>query len=272
MSKVGLIQMTSSADPQHNLNYIELQMGRLAQQGVDWVIVPENALVFGYREDYHRHAEPLNQGKWQTALAQLASRYQMWLLVGSFPIAQDDTVTTTSLLYSAQGQLVAHYSKLHMFDVNVEDGHRHYRESDTFHPGNALECVETPFGCVGLTICYDLRFPALFGQLRHFGADIIVVPAAFTTVTGEAHWQSLVRARAIETQCWILAVGQVGLHPCGRETWGHSMVVDPWGKVVASLTDQADNLVVDLDMSLLDKIRTNMPITQHSRFECHLKK
>ncbi|MBD1576176.1 carbon-nitrogen hydrolase family protein [Vibrio sp. S11_S32] len=270
MAKVGLIQMTSGPDPEVNLNSIEAELNILQQQQVAWAIVPENALVFGCKSDYRKFAERLNNGPIQAQLAQLAKQYQMWLVVGSFPIQDGDEIKTTCLVFSACGSLHADYDKLHLFDVDVADAHHNYRESDTFLAGNRVVVAQTPFANIGLSICYDVRFPSLFNALRQQGAQVIVVPAAFTKPTGQAHWQVLLRARAIETQCWIVAVGQTGIHPCGRETWGHSMVVDPWGNIVASLSETAGHLIVNIDTKLNEDIRTRMPVMQHQRFDCQL--
>ncbi|WP_105900786.1 carbon-nitrogen hydrolase family protein [Vibrio gangliei] len=274
MSKVGLIQMTSGPDPEVNLLFIEQQLQQMQSQPqhkADWVVLPENAIVFGSKQDYHQHAEPLGSGPLQTRLAQLAQQFQLYLLVGSFPVRCEQGVKTTSLLLSPQGELIADYDKLHMFDVDVDDGHKRYRESDTFVAGNRVVVANTDLANIGISICYDLRFPALFQQLRSQGADVITVPAAFTYVTGEAHWESLLRARAIETQCWVVAVGQVGTHPCGRQTWGHSMVIDPWGRVVGSLSETAGFITVTIDPKINQTIRAQMPIAQHARFDSILK-
>ncbi len=274
MSKVGLIQMTSGPDPEVNLLFIEQQLQQMQSQPqhkADWAVLPENAIVFGSKQDYHQHAEPLGSGPLQTRLAQLAQQFQLYLLVGSFPVRCEQGVKTTSLLYSPQGELIADYDKLHMFDVDVDDGHKCYRESDTFVAGNRVVVVNTDLANIGLSICYDLRFPALFQQLRSQGADVITVPAAFTYVTGEAHWESLLRARAIETQCWVVAVGQVGTHPCGRQTWGHSMVIDPWGRVVGSLSETVGFITVTIDPKINQTIRAQMPIAKHARFDSILK-
>lgn len=270
MSKVALIQMTSGPDPQDNLVFVEQQLQAMQGQQVDWVVLPENAIILGERQDYHQHAEPLNQGPLQSMLAKLAADYQVWLVVGSFPIRVDDKVKTSCLVFSAEGKLQADYDKLHMFDVDVADGHQQYRESDTFLAGERVVVTQTPFATIGLSICYDVRFPALFQQLRSQGADVIVVPAAFTYVTGQAHWEPLLRSRAIETQCWIVAVGQTGTHPCGRQTWGHSMVIDPWGNVVESLPETAGYITVTIDTKINQDIRDRMPVMQHARFVSQL--
>ncbi|MCG3730110.1 carbon-nitrogen hydrolase family protein [Vibrio cincinnatiensis] len=266
MARIGLIQMTSGASVCDNIQILEQQLVSLAKQKVAWVVTPENALLFGQHLDYHHHAEPLAQGPIQQQLSALACRYQVWLLVGSFPIRREDGITSTSILFNPQGKVIADYDKLHLFDVDVADGHRCYRESATFAPGNRVVVVDTPLGMLGLSICYDLRFPQLYSELRQQGAQVLFVPAAFTSITGKAHWQVLLQARAIETQCWVVAVGQTALHPCGRETWGHSMVVSPWGEVVASLGQEAGCLVVDIDVEQTEPIRRAMPVMEHTRF------
>ncbi|KQB01494.1 amidohydrolase [Vibrio metoecus] len=266
MQRVGLIQMTSGSELGVNLAYLQEQVALLAQQGAQWIVTPENALLLGNREQYHQQAEPLDNGPVQHALSNLAKQHGVWLLIGSMPIRHASGVTTSSLLWNAQGERVAVYDKLHMFDVDVADGHQRYRESETFTPGQQVVVAETPFGQLGLSICYDVRFPHLYAELRRQGAQILLVPAAFTAVTGQAHWEVLLRARAIETQCWVIAVGQTGHHPCGRETWGHSMVISPWGEVIANLGPTVQSKVVEFDLTTLDSVRRAMPIERHTRF------
>ncbi|ENM5926480.1 carbon-nitrogen hydrolase family protein [Vibrio mimicus] len=266
MQRVGLIQMTSVSEVSANLAYLQEQVALLAQQGAQWIVTPENALLLGNREQYHQQAEPLDNGPVQYALSNLAKQHGVWLLIGSMPIRHANGVNTSSLLWNAQGERVAVYDKLHMFDVDVADGHQRYRESETFTPGQQVVVAETSFGQLGLSICYDVRFPHLYAELRRQGAQILLVPAAFTAVTGQAHWEVLLRARAIETQCWVIAVGQTGRHPCGRETWGHSMVISPWGEVIANLGPTVQSKVVEFDLTTLDSVRRAMPIEQHTRF------
>lgn len=271
MERVGIIQMTSGPQVADNLAFIAKHANRLATQGARWIVTPENAVVFGNRNDYHQHAEPMGNGPIQRELAQIARENGVWLLVGSMPIARAHGVTTTSILFNPQGEPAAHYDKLHMFDVDVADSHQRYRESETFTPGDAQTVVPTPMGSLGLSICYDVRFPHLYSQLRRLGAQILVVPAAFTAVTGRAHWEVLLRARAIETQCWVVAVGQGGHHVCGRETWGHSMVISPWGDIVASLEQPAATLIADIDLHQVEQVRLTMPIMAHTRFDNQFK-
>ncbi|MGG5573978.1 carbon-nitrogen hydrolase family protein [Vibrio diazotrophicus] len=270
MERIGLIQMTSSSDVNENLTYIEQQTRLLAKQGAKWVVTPENAVVFGNKEDYHNSAEELGDGPVQARISRLAVEQQVWVLIGSMPIrrtsAETQGVTTTSVLFNPQGHIVAHYDKLHMFDVDVADGHKRYRESETFTPGNDIVVAETPLAKLGLSICYDVRFPNLYAELRRLGAQILLVPAAFTAVTGKAHWEVLLRARAIENQCWVIAVGQGGHHACGRETWGHSMVISPWGEIIASLEQDAASLIVDIELEQIESVRAAMPISAHTRF------
>lgn len=272
MNSVGAVQMTSGPDPRENLIALGAQLEQLAKQGARLVVTPENSIVFGSKQDYHQHAEPIGQGVFQQTLFDLARQYNIWLVVGSFPIKVETGVTTTTLVINECGELVAHYDKLHMFDVDVDDQHSRYRESETFVAGDQLTVVDTPIGKLGLTICYDLRFPALFNQLRDKGAEIITVPAAFTATTGKAHWEPLIRARAIENQCWIIACGQTGVHPCGRETWGHSMIVDPWGKICTQLTAEVGGIVDNIDHQLTQTVRAKMPMGKQARFQQQLNK
>jgi predicted amidohydrolase len=177
-----------------------------------------------------------------------------------------DLITTSSLLFDDKGELKARYDKIHMFDVDINDIHGRYRESDIYQPGEQLTVVDTPIGRLGMAVCYDLRFPGLFQALRSQGAEIISVPAAFTKMTGEAHWEILLRARAIENQCVILAAAQVGRHGATRRTWGHTMAVDAWGKILAENPDAVSALKVKIDTAGLKTIRNQMPVLQHNRF------
>ncbi|MGP7734472.1 carbon-nitrogen hydrolase family protein [Oceanimonas smirnovii] len=231
------------------------------------VQLPENAVVFGNRQAVQAVAEPLGNGPVQDCLAQWARQYGIWLVVGSMPTqtGQSDKLHTSCLVFNDKGERVACYHKLHLFDVDVADGHGRYRESDTFSPGHELCVVDSPFGRLGLSVCYDLRFPELYRALREQGADILLVPAAFTRVTGKAHWLPLLQARAIENQCYVLAAAQVGEHAGGRQTWGHSVILDPWGDIQACLPNGEGLIVAPLEQHRLDSIRRQMPVAQHAR-------
>ncbi|ENA1776780.1 carbon-nitrogen hydrolase family protein [Yersinia ruckeri] len=268
-ANVALLQLCSGEQTRSNLAQIEQQIKQL-NSGIKLVMTPENALLFSNPDAYRKQAECHNDGPLQQSIRDMARRYGIWLLVGSMPMISresPDRITTSSLLFDDKGELQARYDKIHMFDVDINDSHGHYRESDTYQPGEHLTVVDTPVGRLGMTLCYDLRFPGLFQALRAQGAEIISVPAAFTRVTGEAHWEVLLRARAIENQCMILAPAQVGSHGLTRRTWGHSMAVDAWGKILGENPDNVSALKVRVDINGLQKIRKQMPVMQHNRFQ-----
>ncbi|WP_447889154.1 deaminated glutathione amidase [Serratia fonticola] len=268
-ANVALLQLCSGEQIRDNLAQIEQQIKQL-NPGIKLVMTPENALLFANAAAYREHAETEGHGPLQQAVRDMARRYGVWLLVGSMPLIsrEDPTrITTSSLLFDDQGEIRGRYDKLHMFDVDINDIHAHYRESDTYQHGQQLTVVDTPVGRLGMTICYDLRFPGLYQALRAKGAELISVPAAFTRVTGEAHWEILLRARAIENQCVILAPAQVGRHGATRRTWGHSMVVDSWGNVLAENPDAVSALKVRVNTGKLHTVRKQMPVMQHNRFQ-----
>ena len=231
--------------------------------------MPECCLLFGGHESLQLEYAGDNQSNpFKTALADLARRYDIYLVAGSIPVAVGDgRVYNRTYLFDNQGQGLGEYDKIHLFDVDVSDGTKEYRESDTFCAGDKISVIDTPFGKLGLAICYDLRFPDLFRAMRLAGAELIALPAAFTKVTGEAHWQTLIQARAIENQCFILAAAQWGQHnPGGRETWGQSMVVDPWGRINAQKMTGCGWVQSKLDRDEMIKIRQQMPIASNNRF------
>ncbi|WP_413285740.1 carbon-nitrogen hydrolase family protein [Vibrio sp. MA40-2] len=272
MNSIGIIQMTSGSEPEKNVAFIDVQLKQLAKEGAQLVLMPENCLVFGSKADYRLHAEPLDTGIIQQQLSAMAKRYNLWLIIGSMPIIRGNQISATCLVINSNGERTAYYDKLHMFDADVEDKQGRYRESEIFQAGNDVVVVDTPVGKVGLAICYDIRFPQLFLELAAKGAQIISLPAAFTVPTGEAHWSVLMRARAIESQCWIIASAQTGQHPCGRETWGHSMIVSPWGKVTQQLGREVGVLQGHIDHRITNSVRNNMPLSKHARFHSELKK
>ena len=268
-ANVALLQLCSGSNIRANLAQIEQQIKQLPAS-VKLVITPENALLFASGNDYKEHAEYEGEGPLQQAIIEIAKRYDVWLLVGSMPLFSKDNpeqITTSSLLFDNQGTLQARYDKLHMFDVNIADNHGRYNESNIYQHGEHITVVDTPVGRLGMTICYDLRFPALFQALRDQGAEIIVVPAAFTRVTGEAHWEVLLRARAIENQCWVLAAAQVGRHSESRSTWGHSMVIDPWGTIIAENADAVSSIKAKVNCSGIVELRQRIPVATHNRFQ-----
>lgn len=274
--RISLLQCQSSRDVSANLLFIESQLEELTRDRLQWdkdaphlVVLPECSLLFGGHESQQlayagdSHLSPL-----KSALSALAARYCVYMVAGTIPaLAADGRVYSRCYLFDDKGDTLGQYDKLHLFDVDVADGTKQYRESETFCPGNHISVIDTPFGKIGLTICYDLRFPDLFRALRLAGAEIITVPSAFTKVTGEAHWQVLLQARAIETQCFILAAGQWGAHNEGsRETWGQSMVIGPWGEVIAEQKTGTGWVHADIDVAEVHSIRSKMPVAQHNRF------
>lgn len=270
---VAAVQMVSVADVASNLRAAERLIARAVEQGASLVALPENFAVLD-SGPVRESGEPWGGGPLQGFLADQASRHGIWLLGGTVPLTmrpeddgvlEDGRVRPASLLYDPQGQCRARYDKIHLFDVDVDDAQSSYRESDTFEPGRQVVVADTPFGRLGLTVCYDLRFPGLYQALAGRGAQLVTVPSAFTRVTGEAHWEPLLRARAIENQVHVVAPGQGGRHNAKRTTWGHSMIVDPWGTVLACHEQGEGVAVARIDLDMADRLRRTMPVARHRR-------
>ena len=275
--KLTAIQIISNDNVDDNFLQIETQLNALpASTDVTKhiVLLPENALCFANREHYLSVAERLGDGPNQTRLSELAKQHNCILICGSFPIQseQADKIYTTSLVYSESGKLLESYHKIHLFDADVADTQGVYKESDTFIAGQQIKVVDCGFAKIGLAICYDLRFPGLFQKLAELEADIILLPAAFTKVTGEAHWKALLQARAIENQCYVIAANQGGKHFVNhdafkiRETYGHSMIINAWGEVLSELTTGNGFAQANFDKGALNSIKKNMPVQQHNQF------
>ncbi|GAB1439972.1 carbon-nitrogen hydrolase family protein [Providencia sp.] len=268
---VALLQLCSGNNTKHNLAQIEQQIKQLPET-VQLVLTPENALLFADAATYRKQAEEQGKGPLQDAIRAMAKRYNVWILIGSMPmISREDPkrITSSSLLFDSKGDIKARYDKIHMFDVNIEDEQGTYNESVIYQRGEHITVVDTPVGRLGMTICYDLRFPGLFQALREQGAEIISVPAAFTRYTGKAHWEPLLRARAIENQCYILAPAQVGVHGT-RRTWGHSLAVDGWGKVMKKNVDAVAFTVLNIKTGSLSGMREQIRVVKHNRFRPQL--
>ena len=267
----AVIQMVSQDDVLANLAQARRLLTDAAEQGARLAVLPENFAAMGRRDlAVLGCAEALGEGPILPWLEQTAKTLGLWIVAGTLPLPPDGQPNAKpnacSLLIDDQGQRVARYDKLHLFDVDVSDSHGRYRESDDYAFGDKVVVADTPVGKLGLTVCYDLRFPELYSNLREAGAELISIPAAFTAVTGQAHWQILTRARAIETQCYVLASGQGGTHPRGRQTFGHSALIDPWGRVLAELPGGPGVLVGQRDAAEQAAIRQRMPVAQHRRF------
>jgi len=261
------VQMTSLPDLEKNLVEAETLIELAVRQGAELVTLPENFSFLGKEEDKvaQAHEIALQSEKFLKTMAQ---RFQVTLLGGGFPVPVDDTkVYNTALLLDPNGVELVRYQKVHLFDVNVPDGNT-YQESSTVMPGNQLPpvCFSETLGNLGLSVCYDVRFPELYRHLAYKGADILFVPAAFTAYTGKDHWQVLLQARAIENTCYVIAPAQTGRHYAMRNTHGHSMIVDPWGVILADAGDQPGVAIAEINPTRLEQVRRQMPSLEHRVF------
>ncbi|KAL7115135.1 hypothetical protein ACP275_04G165600 [Erythranthe tilingii] len=267
--RVAAAQMTSINDLSFNFTTCSRLVKEAAAAGAKLLCFPENFSYVGAKSgDSLSIAEPLD-GPIMTKYRSLAKESNIWLSLGGFQESgsDDSHLRNTHVLIDDSGDIRSTYRKMHLFDVDVPGG-AVYKESSFTEAGEQIAAVETPFGVLGLTVCYDLRFPELYQRLRFDGgAQVLLVPAAFTTVTGEAHWEILLRARAIETQCYVIAAAQGGKHSEKRESYGDSLIIDPWGKVVGRLSDRISTgiAVADIDFALIDSVRSKMPISQHRK-------
>ena len=278
--RVAAIQMVSTPTIEQNLFAAARLISQAAEKGAELIVLPE---VFATLEGLSPLAEvgeiahpaipSLGATPLQDFLASQAAKHALVIVGGTIPLLsradgsliEDGRVRASSLVFNAQGERVARYDKVHLFDVQVSDAQAQYSESLSYEAGSELACVEVE-GCqVGLSVCYDLRFGELYRQLVTLGAQLITVPAAFTAVTGAAHWEPLLRARAIENQCYIVAAAQGGKHSETRETWGHSMIIDPWGVVLDCVSTGEGIAIADIDLAHIDDIRLCMPIAQQRR-------
>ncbi len=272
MTRVAAIQIAAGPILAANLDEAKRRIAEAAASGAGLVVLPENFALMGEQEaDKLAVAEADGDGPIQSFLADQAARHGIWLVGGTIPIATPTPgrVRAASLVYDRQGTRVARYDKIHMFDVTVDtDNDEVYVESDTTEPGEGAVVVDTPFGRLGLAVCYDLRFPELFRYLVAQGMEILALPAAFTAATGRAHWTMLLRARAVENLCYVVAAAQGGFHVGGRETYGHSMIVDPWGTVLEEMERGRGMVSADVDLNRLRELRQRFPALQHQRFVC----
>ena len=265
-ARVAAIQMNSGVDVAANLATAGRLLAEARAAGAVLAVLPENFAIMGARDtDKLAHAEPLGDGPIQRWLADTARATGLWIVAGTVPVAvagDPSRVWAASLVFDAEGRQRARYDKIHLFDVDVPNaaGER-YRESRTIAHGDPAGCtvVDTPAGRLGLSVCYDLRFPELYRRLALAGADLLCVPAAFTAKTGEAHWEILLRARAIENQCHVIAPGETGSHAGGRQTWGHSMIVGPWGEVLACVEAGEGFAIAAVDLAAQRALRDGFP-------------
>lgn len=268
--RVAALQMNSGADVSANLALAERLMSEASADACELVVLPENfALMPEHGNDKAAHAEAPNSGPVQSFLAAAARRYSFWIVAGSLPLISPEIssrrVYGACPVYDPRGECQALYRKIHLFDVDLADEQESYRESNSMYPGDEVVSVAAPCGRIGLTICYDLRFPEMFRRLVDDGSTVFTVPAAFTVTTGKAHWHTLLRARAIENLAYVIAAGQYGDHPDNRSTFGHSLICDPWGRILAE--QPAGNCVVaaDIDPALPAKLRSEFPALSNRR-------
>ncbi len=264
MMKVAAIQMVSRGTVDNNLADARSLVGEAKKNGAQIALLPENFLSYTLKIDIITS----RQQEMIAALADIARSNDIWLLAGTIPRlphAEQNKPHTSCLVFDKEGRQVGQYNKMHLFDADVNDKTQSYRESAIYLAGDEPGIVETDWGRIGIAICYDLRFPEYFRLLVEKGVKIIFVPSAFTYVTGKAHWEILLRARAIENQCFIVAADQGGEHTPERRTWGHSMIVNPWGDIVASTGEGVGIVYADIDLSEVDELRKKMPVLNHRR-------
>ena len=269
MPRIAAVQTNSSDEINHNLDIAENHIVQASKQGSELIVLPECfAFMQKSRSQLLQYAEVDGEGKIQQFLSDIAAANDIWIIGGSVPLESGapEKVTNSLLVYDNKGSRVARYDKIFLFDVSLANGER-YCESDYTQSGNSVEIIDTPMGKIGLSICYDLRFPELYRSLTHMGAQILVVPSAFSYTTGQSHWLPLLRARAIENACYVIAPAQTGIHSSGRKSWGHTVIIDPWGKVLAEMKSDPGFVSADIDLNKLVNIREQLPSLLHCRPE-----
>lgn len=267
--RVAAVQMTSAADVTANLQQARTYLEEAAQLGAQLGVLPENFAFMGLADaDKRAVAEAEGSGPIQDFLSQTAARLRMWIVGGTIPLraGSDGRVAAACVVYRSDGGRAARYDKIHLFDVDIPARKESYRESAHVAPGSRPQVVDTPAGRLGLSVCYDVRFPELFRSLSAAGAQVLVVPSAFTAPTGRAHWETLLRARAIENLCYVIAPAQSGFHANGRETYGDSMIVDYWGRVLRRLPRGKGCVIADLDLTAQSEVRESFPALRHRIF------
>ncbi|MDH2917286.1 MAG: carbon-nitrogen hydrolase family protein [Gallionella sp.] len=265
--KVAAIQMASGPNVEGNLNEARRHIAKAVEQGAKLVVLPEFFAIMGMDEqDKLKVREQAGQGNIQQFLSETARQHKIWLVGGSIPLAANapDKVRNSCLVYDETGAQVARYDKIHLFNLTL--GNEQYNEAQTIEAGNQVVVVDSPFGRIGLAVCYDLRFPELFRAMKN--VDIIVLPSAFTATTGKMHWEPLVRARAIENLSYFIAAAQGGYHVNGRETHGHSMIVDPWGRILDELQRGSGVVIADVNPSYQASLRKSLPALTHRTLSC----
>ncbi|MCO4875707.1 carbon-nitrogen hydrolase family protein [Paraburkholderia caribensis] len=260
--RVAALQMVSTPERDRNLADADRLIALAAADGAQLVLLPEYFCFMGYKDtDKLTVREPYGDGPIQRFLADAARRHKVWVIGGTLPLTapEETRVLNTTLVFDPQGNEAARYDKIHLF--NFEKGEESFDEARTIRPGDTVRTFDAPFGRVGLSVCYDLRFPELYRRMGD--CALIVVPSAFTYTTGHAHWETLLRARAVENQCYVLAAAQGGKHENGRRTWGHTMLIDPWGEIIDVRDEGAGVVAGNIERSRIDEVRQSLPAWRH---------
>lgn len=275
MSKVAAIQMASGPNVEANLNEASRLITLAVNAGAKLIVLPENFAIMGMSEqDKVAIREDEGNGPIQTFLTEQADKQRVWIVAGTIPLYSRDEqrVRAACLVFDERGKQVARYDKIHLFDAQLKESNETYNESATIEPGDEVVVLDSPFGKLGLAICYDLRFPELFRRMMDENVEIIALPSAFTAITGKAHWDVLVRARSIENICYVIASAQGGYHVNGRETHGDSMIVDPWGVILDRLPRGSGFVCADLDLDKIRSTRRSFPVLEHRKLPCDLRR
>ena len=268
---IAVVQMTSTTDVDYNFKTISNLMEKICKYPVEMVFLPEAFAFIGdgkikSKDIADTSIDPI--GPLLKKYVSLAVKYDKWLSLGGFPILnkKKDKVSNTHIIVNNKGDIIESYDKIHLFDVDIPNGMT-IKESNWTIPGDKIKICSSPIGCLGLTVCYDLRFPGLYSSLRRMGANILLVPSAFSVETGYAHWDVLLRTRAIENQCYVVAAAQIGKHNDKRKTYGYSVIIDPWGTIISKASPKSSPsfIIAEIDLDIVRKVRQSMPISLHEK-------
>ena len=265
--RVACIQMTTGTKISENLSVLETRLFEAKEMGADFIVTPEQTLLMAENKDsLFENISHEDRDFGLRELKDIIKKLGLFVIIGSISIKyNEDLALNRTYAFNPNGDIIGFYDKIHMFDVNLSDGEK-YHESKIYKPGTKLSLVSLPWCDVGLTICYDLRFPELYRKLAQKGASVIIVPSAFTVTTGEAHWHTLLRARAIETGCFIMAPAQVGKHENGRISYGCTMIVSPWGEIISEITDEESVALADIDITMVENFRKKIPSVNQNNY------
>ncbi|MBV1931706.1 MAG: carbon-nitrogen hydrolase family protein [Porticoccaceae bacterium] len=272
---VAAVQLKASGTAEQNMAAAETQIARAAEQGAELIVLPEHFVYYNEKDlsaSAELEADP--SGPARSFFAEQAREHKIWLVAGTLPMFKGEALKgqnnakpyATSLLYDPQGKESARYEKTHLFDVLVQATGKRYYESDSYQPGDQAICATTDVGTLGMSVCYDLRFPEYYRLLVDQGAEILAVPSAFTAATGEAHWRLLLQARAVENLCYVIGANICNRDHPSKPTWGGSAIIDPWGKVLAELTNEEGFIIAEIDRQRIKDLRASMPVLEHRRF------